>query len=118
MDHCSALYRVAIKGKLGECYNIGSGVNFSNLKITNLLINIAKKHVSFNKNTKIKFVKDRPGHDIRYALDSNKIKKDLKWKSKIKIEKGLEDTFKWYLNNKQYYKSIKRKHITSRLGNG
>ena len=92
-------------------------------KIKNIIIfdnsNDRELEKKFSSNyPNIKFVKDRPGHDIRYALDSSKIKKEMKWKSKIKIEKGLEDTFKWYLNNKKYFKTIKRKHITSRLGNG
>ena len=117
-DHCIALYQVANKGKPGEFYNIGSGVNFSNLKITNLLMKIAKKYMALGKDTRISFIKDRPGHDIRYALNSNKIKKEIKWKSKIKIEKGLEETFKWYLNNKKYFMTIKKNHITKRLGKG
>ena len=117
-DHCTALHQVATKGKLGEFYNIGSGVNFSNLKITNLLIKIAKRYIALGKDTKIRFIKDRPGHDVRYALNSNKIKKEIKWKSKIKIEKGLEETFKWYLDNKKYFMTIKKNHITKRLGKG
>ncbi len=118
IDHCTALYLVAVKGKIGQFYNIGSGINFSNLKITNTLIKIAKKYVSLGNKVKIKFVKDRPGHDFRYALNNNKIKKELKWKSKIKIEKGLEETFKWYLKNKQFFKTIKKNQITKRLGKG
>lgn len=118
MDHCSALYQVAIKGKLGEFYNIGSGINFSNLKIVNSLLEIAKKYIHISKNTKIKFIKDRPGHDIRYALNSNKIKNEIKWTPKIKIQNGLEETFKWYLDNKEYFKTIKKNYITKRLGNG
>ena len=118
VDHCSALYQVAIKGKLGEFYNIGSGINFSNLKIVNSLLEIAKKYIHISKNTKIKFIKDRPGHDIRYALNSNKIKNEIKWITKIKIQNGLEETFKWYLDNKEYFKTIKKNYITKRLGNG
>ena len=117
-DHCAALHQVATKGKLGEFYNIGSRVNFSNLKITNLLIKIAKKYMALGKETRIRFIKDRPGHDVRYALNSKKIKKEIKWKSKIKIEKGLEETFKWYLDNKKYFMTIKKNHITKRLGKG
>ena len=118
MDHCNALYLIAIKGRIGQFYNIGSGINFSNLKITKALIKIAKKHISVGNKVKIKFVKDRPGHDFRYALNNNKIKKELKWKSKINIEKGLEETFKWYLKNKQFFKTIKKNQITKRLGKG
>ena len=67
-------------------------------------------------NVKIKFVKDRPGHDIRYALDSKKILRTLRWKTKVNFEKGLKKTFLWYLHNNNYYKSISKKDIVKRLG--
>ena len=69
-----------------------------------------------NCKSKIVFVKDRPGHDVRYALDSNKIKKNLKWKPKTSFKKGILDTFNWYLDNKSYYKSLSKKDIVKRLG--
>ena len=65
---------------------------------------------------KVKFVKDRPGHDFRYALNSNKIYKSLKWKSKINIEKGLSQTVDWYLSNKKFLSSISKKLYEKRLG--
>ena len=65
---------------------------------------------------KIKFVKDRPGHDLRYALDSKKINRKLKWKSKIELNKGLSDTFTWYLSNKEFFISVSKKHYDRRLG--
>ena len=80
------------------------------------LAKIAKKHHSIGSNVKIQFIKDRPGHDIRYALDSKKILKNLKWKTKVSFEKGLEKTFLWYLHNNNYYKSISKKDIIKRLG--
>ena len=115
-DHCSALLRIAKKGKFGEFYNIGSGKNLSNLQITRLLLKIAKKYILIGKKSKIIFIKDRPGHDLRYALNSSKIKKEIGWRSRIKLSQGLEKTFKWYLNNKQYFKSIRKKDIINRLG--
>ena len=72
---------------------------------------------SFNKNVKIKFVKDRPGHDIRYALNSNKIKKELKWKPITNFKTGIKSTFDWYNKNIGYFKRISKKDITNRLGN-
>ena len=60
--------------------------------------------------------KDRPGHDIRYALNSNKIKNKLKWKPKKSFKTGLEETLSWYLENNDYYKSLSKKDITKRLG--
>ena len=116
MDHCEGLLKVFLGGKKGEFYNIGSNKNLNNLQITKYLINIAKKHISIGKKVKIKFVKDRPGHDLRYALNSNKIKSKLNWNSKTKIFDGLNKTFLWYYNNQKYFKNLKDKDITKRLG--
>ena len=116
MDHCEGLLKVFLRGKKGEFYNIGSNKNLNNLQITKYLINIAKKHISIGKKVKIKFVKDRPGHDLRYALNSNKIKSKLNWNSKTKIFDGLNKTFLWYYNNQKYFKNLKKKDITKRLG--
>jgi len=115
-DHCDALFKVFKNGMKGEFYNIGSNINSSNLDIAKLLIKIAKNKIKLGKNVKIKFIKDRPGHDIRYALDSKKIFKKLKWKSKINLKKGLENTFDWYFKNMNYYTTLKKKDITKRLG--
>ena len=115
-DHCEALIKVFLKGKIGEFYNIGSNKNMDNLKICKMLIKISKKKISIGSKVKIKFIKDRPGHDIRYALNSNKIKRKLKWKPLKNLEKGLKETFEWYLNNKDYYNSIKKTDITRRIG--
>ena len=115
-DHCEALIKVFQKGKIGEFYNIGSNKNLNNLEICKALIKIAKQNHVIGSNIKIKFVKDRPGHDIRYALDSKKILRTLRWKTKVSFEKGLEKTFLWYLHNNNYYKSISKKDIIKRLG--
>ena len=66
---------------------------------------------------KIIFVQDRPGHDMRYAINSNKIKKNLKWKPKTNFMSGLEKTFDWYLNNRKYFSKINKADILKRLGN-
>ena len=116
MDHCEALLEVYKKGKIGEFYNIGSNKNLNNLEICKSLLKISKKIIKIKSNVKITFVKDRPGHDLRYALNSNKIKKKLKWRPKISFEKGLTRTFMWYLNNNNYYKSLSKKDIIKRLG--
>ena len=116
-DHCEALIKVYQKGKAGSFYNIGSNKNLSNLEVTKKLLNIAKKKIIIGKNVKINFVKDRPGHDVRYALNSNKIKKELNWKPKVNFSEGIKLTFDWYNNNKMYYNSLKKKDIHKRLGN-
>jgi dTDP-glucose 4,6-dehydratase len=115
-DHCEALIKVFQRGKVGEFYNIGSNKNLNNLEVCKSLIKISKQSYSLGKNIKINFVKDRPGHDIRYALNSNKIKYKLKWKPKTNFEKGIKLTFDWYNNNKKYYKTISKKDIIKRLG--
>ena len=115
-DHCEALIKVFQKGKIGEFYNIGSNKNLNNLEVCKILIKVSKKLGSLGKNVKINFVKDRPGHDIRYALNSNKIKDKLRWKPKTNFEKGIKLTFDWYNDNKKYFKSISKKDIIKRLG--
>ncbi|MDA7823902.1 dTDP-glucose 4,6-dehydratase [Candidatus Pelagibacter sp.] len=115
-DHCEALIKVFHKGIVGEFYNIGSNKNLNNLEVCKNLIKVSKDLYSLGKNVKINFVKDRPGHDVRYALNSNKIKEKLKWKPKTNFEKGIKLTFDWYNNNKKYYKSISKKDIIKRLG--
>ena len=115
-DHCEALFKIFKNGTKGEFYNIGSNINSSNLDIAKLLIHISKKKIRLGKNVKIKFVKDRPGHDFRYALDSKKVLRKLKWKSKVNLRKGLENTFNWYLENMKYYTTLKKRDITKRLG--
>ena len=115
-DHCLALIEIYKKGKIGEFYNIGSNKNLNNIEICKTLLDMAKKNMNNNCKSKIVFVKDRPGHDLRYALDSNKIKKNLKWKPKTSFKKGILDTFNWYLDNKSYYKSLSKKDIVKRLG--
>ena len=116
MDHCEALVKIFEKGKIGNFYNIGSNKNIINIDICKKIIQIAKSKINLGKKVKIEFVKDRPGHDLRYALNSNKLIKELKWKPKVKFSKGLKLTFNWYLNNLEYYKSLKKKDIFKRLG--
>ena len=115
-DHCEALILVLKKGKIGNFYNIGSNKNLNNLEITKYLLKLAKLKFKTKLKSKIKFVKDRPGHDIRYALNSNKIKNEFNWQPKIKFSEGIRKTFNWYLNNIDYYKSISKKDIVKRLG--
>ena len=115
-DHCEALIKIFEKGKIGNFYNIGSNINQTNLEICSKLIGIANKNKNLGKNVKIKFVKDRPGHDIRYALNSSKLKKELRWTAKTNLTEGLKKTYLWYANNKKYYKSITKNDIIRRLG--
>ena len=115
-DHCEAILKVYKSGKPGEFYNIGSNYNINNLTVVKKLISVAKKKIKLGNNVKIIFVKDRPGHDMRYAINSNKIKKNLKWKPKTNFMSGLEKTFDWYINNHKYFSKINKVDILKRLG--
>ena len=118
-DHCEALLRLYLKGKTGENYNIGSGKNLRNIDLVKKILKIFKSlGIKIGKKSKIKFVKDRPGHDFRYALNNKKILRKLKWRNKISFEDGLRDTVKWYLINKSFINQIKRKKYEKRLGLG
>jgi len=115
-DHCEALFRIFQKGKIGQFYNIGSNKNLSNIEVCKNILNVSKKMIKLRDKVKITFVKDRPGHDIRYALDSRKIRKELKFKPKTNFKDGIKLTFEWYRNNKSYYKFLSKKDILKRLG--
>ena len=115
-DHCNALIKISKYGKLGENYNIGSGVVFNNIEIAKKIISIFKD--LNNKNvlrSKIHFTRDRPGHDLRYSLDSSKIKKHLKWKCKYNFNEGIKNTIIWYVDafNKNFFKN---KDFQNRIG--
>ena len=116
-DNCEALYRIFKKGKIGENYNVGSGIRLRNIDLVKLILSIAKKNnISVKNKNKILYVKDRPGHDKRYALNSNKIKKKLGWKHKTSLKKGLSHTIEWYLKNKKFFDKISNRDFTKRLG--
>jgi len=116
-DHCKALLKIFVRGKIGESYNVGSNQNIQNIDIAKKLLSILKnKSIAVGNKVKIKFVKDRPGHDFRYALNCKKIRRELKWKSKINLAKGLADTFEWYLNNMDFFTSVSKKLYDKRLG--
>ena len=116
-DHCSGLFTIYKKGKIGESYNIGTNNNVNNLNLTKLLLKIVKdKKFKIKKKVKIKFVKDRPGHDFRYALNSKKIRKELNWKPKKSFESGLEETFNWYLNNFKFFNNFSKNKFFKRIG--
>ncbi len=96
-DCANAVFKIIEKGKVGEIYNVGSGEERKNIEVVKSVLNILGKPEDL-----IVFVKDRPGHDFRYSLNTEKIEKELGWKAKIKFEEGIEKTVKWYLNNIQW----------------
>jgi len=116
-DHCEALFRLYLKGKSGESYNVGSGINLRNIDLVKKILKICKTmKIKIGKKTKVKFVKDRPGHDFRYALNNKKISKKLKWKTKIKFNEGLKKTIIWYYENKKFLNAILKKNYEKRMG--
>ena len=93
-DHCEAVYNVLLNGKSGESYNISSNNELDNTTIVKKILEIMNKSSNL-----IEFVDDRPGHDLRYSLDSSKIRKSLKWIEKTTFQEGLEKTIEWYLKS-------------------
>ena len=100
-DHCRAIDMILQKGEIGEVYNIGAGNEITNIEITKILLNELGQDES-----SIDYVKDRPGHDLRYAIDSTKLRK-LGWKPETNFEGGIKQTVSWYKQNEQWWKRIK-----------
>ena len=100
-DHCSAIMTVLKNGKAGEVYNIGGNNEWYNIDIVKLIL----KKLNISEDN-IKYVKDRPGHDRRYAIDSTKIMNELGWKPKYDFETGIELTINWYMKNVDWWKKV------------
>jgi len=114
-DHCEALIKLFNKGRSGEKYNIGSGIICSNIFLVKKILKIFKnKKMKIGKKVKIIYVKDRPGHDFRYALNSNKIKKNIRWKARINLNQGISKTIDWYIKNQGYFKKLNEKNFSYR----
>ncbi len=109
-DHCEAIDVVINKGLIGETYNIGGNNEIKNIEIVNTICNLMNK-LRPRKNNKsylelITYVKDRPGHDFRYAIDASKIKKYLNWEPKQTFNIGLKKTINWYIQNEQWWRKV------------
>lgn len=111
-DHAHALYLVLNKGKVGETYNIGGHNEKKNIEVVNKICALLDDLVEDKpKNVKtfsdlIKYVSDRPGHDLRYAIDASKIENDLGWKPKESFDSGIRKTIEWYLNNSEWCSQV------------
>jgi dTDP-glucose 4,6-dehydratase len=109
-DHCSAIWMILQEGKIGESYNIGGNNQWENLKLIQFLATILAEKTGRNIEdyTKlIRFVKDRPGHDRRYAINSDKIRNELGWKESFDFTTGLRLTVDWYLNNLDWVEKVR-----------
>lgn len=108
-DHAIAIDLVFHKGKNHETYNIGGFNEWKNIDLVKLLCQIMDEKLEREKGKSqelITYVKDRPGHDLRYAIDASKINKELGWKPSVTFEEGLEKTINWYLNNEEWLKNV------------
>ena len=107
-DHARALYKVVTEGKVGETYNIGGHNEKKNIEVVHTLCDILQELVPSETKYRelITFVKDRPGHDRRYAIDASKIEKELGWKPKENFASGMKKTVQWYLDNKQWWERV------------
>jgi dTDP-glucose 4,6-dehydratase len=101
-DHCSALDRVLHDGRAGEIYNVGADAERTNLEITQTILEMLDKDAGL-----VRHVKDRPGHDRRYAIDSSKIQTELGWRPATAFQDGMSDTIDWYLRNEPWWQKIK-----------
>ncbi len=108
-DHANAIDIIYHKGKVGDTYNIGGNNEWTNIDLIHKLCEVMDKKLGREKGTSVKlitFVKDRAGHDLRYAIDSSKLMKELKWEPSLQFEEGIELTVDWYLNNQKWLDNI------------
>ncbi len=109
IDHARAIHEIFQKGRIGETYNIGGNNEWKNIDLIRLLCRIMDKKLNRKEGTSeslISFVKDRAGHDLRYAIDSSKLQSELGWQPSLKFEEGLEKTVDWYLENDKWVTNV------------
>ena len=120
-DHCDAIYTILQKGTIGETYNVGGNNEIKNIQIVEVICDVlndihpAGSGKSYHE--LITFVKDRPGHDFRYAIDASKLKKEIGWEPKESFNTGIQKTIEWYLKNEEWWKTIQENtYKQERLG--
>ena len=120
-DHCDAIYTILQKGTIGETYNVGGNNEIKNIQIVeeicDVLNDIHPAGSGKSYHELITFVKDRPGHDFRYAIDASKLKKEIGWEPKESFNTGIQKTIEWYLKNEEWWKTIQENtYKQERLG--
>ncbi len=108
-DHARAIDNIFHNGKIGETYNIGGFNEWKNIDLIKVIVKTVDRLIGRDEGTSLKlisYVKDRPGHDLRYAIDSSKIKKELGWEPSLQFEEGIEKTILWYLDNKEWINNL------------
>jgi len=106
LDHCRAIERVLDSGVKGQVYNVSAGDEKTNLEVVRDILRIMGKDDGL-----IEFVEDRPGHDVRYSLDSSKIREELEWEPMQSFEKGMEDTVRWYMEHEDWWRPMVKENV-------
>ena len=105
-DHCNAIFNILTDGKSGESYNISASNEIDNITIVKKILSLMNKSEDL-----IEFVEDRPGHDFRYSMDSQKTKKELNWQTKVNFDEGIKKTVDWYISNREWWKNIAKNSL-------
>jgi len=110
-DHCIAIWTIMKNGTPGETYNVGGNSELENIKLVEIICDILDEKNPLSdggsRRDLITFVKDRPGHDLRYAVDFSKLSKNLNWRPKQSLETGIRDTIQWYMDNREWVERVK-----------
>ena len=110
-DHCTAIWKIMKQGKNGETYNVGGNSEMENIKLVEMICDVLDEMDRFpdkrSRRDLITFVKDRPGHDRRYAIDFGKLSRELSWFPEASLETGIRDTIKWYMENQKWVERVK-----------
>jgi dTDP-glucose 4,6-dehydratase len=117
-DHARALDVIAERGRIGETYNVGGRNERRNIDVVRKICQLLDRLIpaSHSREALIQFVTDRPGHDVRYAIDASKLERELGWAAQENFESGIEKTVRWYLDNEWWWRPLRERYAGQRLG--